>query len=69
MHHYGEAAVKVEISENNFMILLQNHITGAEITVSGPIEGIFETKDRKLDQMSAENLGRELAHFLRETLK
>ncbi len=69
MHHYGEAAVKVELSENTFRILLQNHITGAKITVSGPIEGVFESEERKLDQMSAENLGRELAHFLREVLK
>lgn len=68
MHHYGGMDVKVYITENNFTILLRNHITEAQITVSGPIEGVFETKERKLDQTGAENLGRKISHVLREVL-
>ena len=68
MHHYGEDAVRAEVSEDTFKIFLQNHVTGAVITVSGPIKGIFENRTRKLNQMTAENLGRELAHFLRQNL-
>ena len=68
MHHYGEMHFKVNISRNNFKIILFNHITGAEITVSGPLKGVFEDKRRRLDQAGVENLGREIAHVLRNVL-
>jgi len=68
MHHYGEAAVKVDLSDTTFNIILHNHITGAEITISGPRKGIYETKDRELGPMDAEKLGQELAHFIRTIL-
>jgi hypothetical protein len=68
MHHYGEDAVRVEISKKNFNILIQNHDTGAVITVSGPLKGIFEEKDQEIDLIGAEGLGREVAHLLRKFL-
>jgi hypothetical protein len=39
----GEAAVKVELSEDNFRILLQNHITETQNSVfgSGSLWSIF----------------------------
>ena len=64
MHHYGEQYVKAEVSENKFNIVIRNHVTGAEITLSGPVEGIYEAPERKLDQGNALELGREIAHFL-----
>lgn len=69
MHHYGEDAVKVKVFQNSFQILIRNHVTGAEITISGPLEGVFENKERKLDQFGVEHLGNEFAHFLRDILK
>jgi hypothetical protein len=68
MHHYGEGAVRVEILKRNFKILIQNHDTGAVISVSGPLKGIFEDKNQKIDLIEAEALGREVAHLLRKFL-
>ena len=68
MHHYGEMHFKVDISGDEFVIILFNHITGAEITVSGPLEGVFEDKMRRIDEAGVENLGREIAHVLRKVL-
>ena len=68
MHHYGEMAVETKIYRNTFSILLKNHLTGAKITVSGPITGVFEDKEHILDQKTAKELGREIAHVLRRVL-
>lgn len=68
MHHFGEAAVRVELSADMFKIILKNHITGAEVLATGPRRGIFEDAERALTQSDAEALGRELAHFLRRFL-
>ncbi len=68
VHHYGEIHFKVDISENNFTIILLNHVTGAEIIVSGPLEGVYEAKERRLDREGAEMLGGEIAHVLRKVL-
>lgn len=72
MHHYGEIAVKVELfdykEKGTFNIILTNHLTGAEITVSGPIKGVFETEEHILDHVTAERLGREIAHTLKRVL-
>jgi len=69
MHHYGEGAVEVLVFQNTFQILLRNHETGAEIAVTGPLEGVFESKARKIEQSEVTNLGYEIAHFLRDYLK
>jgi hypothetical protein len=68
MHHYGEAAVQVSISQDSFKIVLSNHLTGAEITVAGPVQGVFENKEKAIDQMTAERLGNEFAHVARQIL-
>lgn len=69
MHHYGEMHFKVGISGDEFEIILFNHITGAQITVHGPLEGVFEDKMRRIDQEGVENLGREIAHVFRKVLR
>lgn len=66
MHHYGEAGVRVAVSEWGFMIELRNHVSDATITVTGPIQGIFEDQSRPIDEESAMYLGRELAHAMRQ---
>jgi hypothetical protein len=66
MHHYGEDAVDVIVSGREFKIILTNHRTGAKITVSGPLKGIFEDPDQEMDQKSAEEIGRDIAHKFRE---
>jgi hypothetical protein len=68
MHHYGEAAVKVDLSKTTFNIVLLNHITGAEITISGPRKGVYDTKERELDQTDALKIGHEIAHLIRTLL-
>jgi hypothetical protein len=68
-HHYGEDAVKAFISGGRFTIIIQNHETGAQITVEGPVEGVFEKyKDRRMNQSDAAILGNEIAHLLRRVL-
>lgn len=69
MHHYGEGAVEVVVFQNSFQILIRNHETGAEIAVTGPLEGVFESKNRKIEPSEVRNLGYEFAHFLRDNLK
>jgi hypothetical protein len=66
MHHYGEDGVDVIVSRRDFKIILTNHGTGAKITISGPVKGVFEDPDQVLDQQTAEEIGREIAHKFRE---
>lgn len=68
MRHYGKMPVEVRMYGNTFNIFLKNHMTGAVITISGPIEGVFESKERILDQKTAEELGSEIADVLRRVL-
>lgn len=68
-HHYGEDAVTAYINGDRFTIVIQNHVTGAEIRVDGPIDGVFETyTSKKMDQSDALRLGNEIAHLLRKVL-
>ena len=61
MHHYGEDGVDVTVSGGDFKIILTNHKTGAKITISGPVKGVFEDPDQVLDRQTAEEIGRDLA--------
>lgn len=68
-HHYGEDAVNAFISGERFKIVIKNHETGAQITVEGPVEGVFEiSKDKRMRQSDAAILGNEIAHLLRRVL-
>lgn len=55
--------------QETFIIEVKNHITGAELTLTGPQKGVFLDKDRMLTAVEAENLGRDLAHLLRGILQ
>jgi len=66
MHHYGEDGVEVSVSRRDFKIILTNHQSGAKITITGPIKGIFEDPTETMNRQAAEEIGRELAHKFRE---
>jgi hypothetical protein len=66
MHHYGEDGVEVIVSRRDFKIILTHHRTGAKITISGPVKGIFEDPDQEIDQSTAQEIGRDIAHKFRE---
>lgn len=68
-HHYGEDAVRSRMTPTHFEIEIRNHETNAVISVRGPIEGVFETRNRKMSHSEAGNLGRAIAHLLRDYLK
>ncbi len=70
MHHYGEDFVTAVVDKgtSTFTITLTNHVSGAQVKVMGPLSGVYETRDKVMDQASAEAFGRELAHFLRQKL-
>jgi hypothetical protein len=70
MHHYGEQFVKAHVdkSKSVFNITLTNHVTGAQLSLTGPLNGVFETEEKVMDQAAAEELGRKMAHFLRDNL-
>jgi hypothetical protein len=65
MHHHGEDAVSVEVSSSGFGIELQSHVSGATVTISGPIHGVFENPNHAMDQNAAIRLGEEIAHTMR----
>ena len=65
MRHFGEDAVEVEVKGDEFIISFTNHVTGAKITLSGPVEGVFADPDRKMEPSDAHLLGMEIAHLLR----
>jgi hypothetical protein len=68
-HHYGEDAVKASIFGERFTIIIQNHETGAQIIIEGPVEGVYENySNKKMDESDAMNLGNEIAHLLRRVL-
>ncbi|HEU0049876.1 MAG TPA: hypothetical protein VFQ43_19970 [Nitrososphaera sp.] len=70
MHHYGEdfTTALVDETTRQFTIILRNHVSGAELKLSGPLDGVFEDKSKSMDQVRADDLGRNLAHFLRGAL-
>jgi hypothetical protein len=65
MHHYGEDAMKVELDDSAFRIELQNHVSGAVITISGPREGVFQDSDKVMERNDAYELASEVAHLMR----
>ncbi len=65
MHHFGEDAVEVEVKDDEFTISFTNHVTGKKITLTGPVEGVFSSPDRKLAHGDAHLLGMEISHVLR----
>lgn len=70
MHHYGEDFVEALIDKatSTFTVTLTNQGTGAKIRVTGPLHGVYETKDKVMDEASAAAFGRGLAHFLSQAL-
>ncbi len=68
MHHYGEDAATARVLEATFAIEVRNHDTGAAILVVGPRKGVYEDRDREMDENGAMELARRLAHAMREFL-
>jgi len=68
MHHFGETHITAQADERTFTIVCRNAVTGAAITVSGPVAGIFEDPGRVMDSNSAWILAADLAHFFRQRL-
>ncbi len=68
MHHYGEAFTTSRVYGDTFEIQCANHITGAVLTLSGPVHGVFESGEEVMDEHFAHDLGMKLAHFLRQNL-
>ena len=66
MHHFGEDAVEVEVKDDVFIIHFTNHLTGKKLTLTGPVEGVFATQDRKVEHGDAHLMGMEIAHVLRK---
>ncbi len=69
MHHYGEKYTRSTVGGGVFEIQCENHVTGAVVTLSGPVDGVFEREGDVIDEATAEQLGRRLAAFLRENLR
>jgi len=65
MHHYGETATNVTILANEFVFEFTNHVTGAAITLRGPLQGVFEDSSRVMDEPTAQTIASQLAHYLR----
>ena len=66
--HFGEDAVEAVVLANTFTIVLRSHVTGAQITLTGPLKGLFEDPEKALDPAYVNYLGSELAHRIREIL-
>jgi hypothetical protein len=65
MHHYDEDAVQAWVTEDGFRIELENHVSGATITVLGPLRGVFEDPEQQMDEASAMQIGQEFAQMMR----
>jgi hypothetical protein len=68
MHHYGEAFTTSTVGDYTFEIQCTNHVTGAVLTLSGPVRGVFESGNELVDEQFAQALGTKLAQFLRQNL-
>ena len=64
MHHYGEDAAYAFVSEDDFTIELRQHQTGATLRLTGPLYGVFEDPDRRMDEGAAMELAYNLAQFM-----
>lgn len=65
MLNFGVGHVKVDTSGNFFTIIILNRETDAEITVSGPLDFVYEEKKLKLGQKDVELLAVTTGVFLR----
>jgi hypothetical protein len=63
-HHFGETLVKAAVLERTFTVEMGNHQNETTVTLNGPVQGIFENRQRKITKDEAERLGREVAHLL-----
>jgi hypothetical protein len=68
MHHFGEEFTRSRIRGQNFEIECRNHVTGAVVKISGPVQGVLEDEGEVIDQTFVEDLGRKFAHFLKDNL-
>jgi hypothetical protein len=68
MHHYGEEFTTSMIYGDRFEIQCRNHVTGAVLTLSGPVKGAFESGNEVMDESFARDLGIKLARFLKQSL-
>lgn len=68
MHHYGEDSTEVLETQGAFVIAFRNKVTGREITMYVPRDGVLES-GLPLNRVTAENMARDVAHRLREVLR
>jgi hypothetical protein len=68
MHHYGEKFTTSKVYGDTFEIQCTNHVSGAVITLSGPVRGVFESGEEVMDEGFAHHLGIKFAHFLKQNL-
>ena len=66
MHHYG--VLRADVYSDSFSIIIKNNVTGAEITISGPIEGMFESRFRRLTTGNVQELANRVAQLFKESL-
>lgn len=68
MHHFGEDAVKVMLTDSAFVIVVKSHHTGVPIVITGPLSGVMQNKGELIDHQTAEKFGHEIAHLARDLL-
>lgn len=68
MHHYNVDNIKVEVTPQIFKILIYNSVTGAEITVTGPVVGVYEDPLKVMTDLKAKYLAQQLISLFRNYL-
>ena len=68
MHHYGEDSTDVLETQGTFVIVFRNKVTGREITMHIPRDGVLES-GMPLTRNVAQDMAMDIAHRLRALLR
>ena len=68
MHHFGEDSINVIPVGPDYDVIFKNKATGREVRMRIPGLGAFDDPTREITPSEVENLGRVIAHTLRQHL-
>ncbi|MDF2781194.1 MAG: hypothetical protein K0S96_998 [Geminicoccaceae bacterium] len=68
MHHYGEDSTAVQSTIDGFRVIFTNKISGEEIVMAIPRNGVLSDPGQEVQQEKVEHVAREIAHVLRREL-
>ena len=68
MHHYGKDTIQVTPTETDFEVVILNKETGQAISIQIPRKGVLSDPTKIISLDDANQIAKDIAHLLSETL-